>query len=108
MANLPGMGYSRCHAGLPERVKGKICVGGQAHLPSCLLALWLKVKAERSAVCTARETHCHVINISGSRKVVGSEGELEHKDVQRAQAHARLWIVHFKPELPLLRASSGG
>lgn len=107
MANIPGVRYSRCHTGLPERVRGKIPVGGQAHLPSLPPALRLKVTAESSAVRAARETHCHVINVSGSRTFVRSEGELEHKDIQRALGHAHLWIVRFKPELPLLRASSG-
>lgn len=40
-------------------------------------------------------------NVSGSRKFIGSEGELKHKGIQRVLRHAHLWIVHFTPELLL-------
>lgn len=65
LANLPGVRYGKCHTGLPKGQKERSMVGGQSHLPSCPQALWLKIKAERSAFHAriAWETPCHVMSV---------------------------------------------
>lgn len=83
----------------PKRARGKVVSGGQPHRLSCLSTL---VEGQGWELCfSCQGSQGSSCSVSGSRKFIGSGGELKHKGIQRVLRHAHLWIVHFKPELLL-------